>query len=115
MYLNYERKGNTVVVYIDSPFNIDNSELIKKDVCSLIDQFRDCFFILNMERVEYIDSTGIVLLIVFSKKLESYKRNLKVTNLGFAVKKVFQLFNLSEFIGAYDNEDEAVKSMDVSL
>lgn len=115
MGLNYEKKGNNIVIYPDLAFDIDNSMLIKKDICSLIDQFSDCNFVLNMNSVEHTDSTGLGLLIVFSKRLESYNKNLKVSNLSFAVKKVFQLFNLNEFIGAYDDEEDAIKSMEISL
>lgn len=114
MDLKYEKKGKTIVVYPDLPFDIDNSILIKKDVCTLIDQFSDYDFIINMTRVEHTDSTGLGMLIVFSKKLESYNRKLKVSNLGFAVKKVYQLFNLDEFIGVYDYEEDAVRSAEIS-
>ena len=110
MDLKYEKKDNVIVIYVESPLDIGNSPLIQKDISTLINQFPEYNFILNMERVEAMNSAGLGVLIISSKKLESNHRNLKVSNLNFAVKKVIQLLDAHEIIDVYDSEEEAFRS-----
>jgi len=111
MNLNYEKKENVIVVHVDSPLDIGNSPLIQRDISALITQFPDYNFILNMEHVEFMNSAGLGVLIITSKKLESGNRFLKVTNLNIAVKKVIQLLDAHEIIDVYDSEEEALQSL----
>ncbi len=110
MSLNYEKKDNVIVVYIESPLDIGNSPFIQKDLSILISQFPDYNFILNMEHVEIMNSTGLGVLIISAKKIESNKKRFKITNLNFAVKKVIQMMDVNDIIEIYDNEEEALLS-----
>jgi len=110
MNLNYEKKGNIIVVHVESPLDIGNSPLVQRDISTLMDQFPDYDFILNMEHVEFMNSAGLGVLIISTKRLESCSRNLKVTNLNFSVKKVIQLLDAHEIIDVYESEEEALKS-----
>ena len=112
MNLNYEKKENVIVVHVDSPFDIGNSPLIQRDISALITQFPEYNFILNMEHVEFMNSAGLGVLIITSKKLEYCSRFLKVTNLNIAVKKVIKLLDAHEIIDVYDSEEEALQSLD---
>ncbi|HNX22972.1 MAG TPA: STAS domain-containing protein [Spirochaetota bacterium] len=111
MNLNYEKKGNVVVVYVDSPLDIGNSPLIQRDISTLINHFPGCNFILNMGNVEFMNSAGLGVLIISTKRLESGNRYLKVTNLNMAVKKVIQILDAHEIIDVYDSDEEAIKSL----
>jgi len=111
MSLNYEKRDNVIIVYVESPLDIGNSPLIQRDISTLINQYPDYNFILNMNHVEFMNSAGLGVLIISSKRLESHHRSLKVTNLNVAVKKVIHLLDAHEIIDVYDNEEEALKSI----
>lgn len=111
MSLNYEKKENVIVVYVDSPLDIGNSPLVQRDISALINQFPGYDFILNMERVEFMNSAGLGALIISTKRLESEHRTLKVTNLNLSVKKVIQILDAHEIIDVYDSEEEAIRSL----
>jgi len=111
MNLHYEKKENVIIVYVESPLDIGNSPLIQRDISTLINQFPDYNFILNMNRVEFMNSAGLGVLIISSKRLESQNRYLKITNLNIAVKKVIQLLDAHEIIDVYENDEEALKSL----
>ncbi len=113
MNLNYEKKDNIIIVYVNSPLDIGNSPLIQRDISTLISQFPDYNFILNMESVELMNSAGLGVLIISTKRLESNNRCLKISNLNVAVKKVIQILDAHEIINVYDTEDEAVKSFEL--
>ena len=57
-----------------------------------------------------MNSAGLGVLIISSKRLESAGRFLKITNLNIAVKKVIQLLDAHEIIDIYDSEEEALHS-----
>jgi anti-sigma B factor antagonist len=113
MNLHYEKKDNIIIVYVSSPLDIGNSPLIQRDISTLINQFPDYNFILNMERVEFMNSAGLGVLIISTKRLESNNKCLKISNLNIAVKKVIQILDAHEIINVYDTEDEAVKSFEL--
>ncbi|PKL18770.1 MAG: hypothetical protein CVV49_04300 [Spirochaetae bacterium HGW-Spirochaetae-5] len=113
MNLNYEKKNDIIIVYVNSPLDIGNSPLIQRDISTLISQFPDYNFVLNMESVEFMNSAGLGVLIISTKRLESNNRCLKISNLNDAVKKVIQILDAHEIINVYDTEDEAVKSFEL--
>ncbi len=110
MNLHYEKKDNVIIVYVNSPLDIGNSPLIQRDISTLISQYPDYNFIINMNQVEFMNSAGLGVLILSTKRLESNSRFLKITNLNASVKKVIQLLDAHEIIDVCDNEDEAFNS-----
>ncbi len=110
MNLHYEKNENIIIVYVDTPLDIGNSPLIQRDISTLISQYPDYNFIINMEQVEFMNSAGLGVLILSTKRLEFNNRCLKISNLNVAVKKVIQILDAHEIINIYDTEDEAVKS-----
>lgn len=111
MSLNYEKKEKVLVVQVESPLDIGNSPLIQRDISLLINQYPDYDIILNMNKVDYMNSAGLGVLIIASKKLESNNRNLKITNLNMSVKKVIHILDAHEIISIYDNEEQALNSL----
>jgi len=112
--LNYEKKKNVVVVYVDLPLDIRNSPLLQKDLNILMDQFPGDNFVLNMNRVNFMNSAGLGVLILSTKKLESGNRCLKITNLSEPIKKIVQLLEADEIIDIYETEEDAVRSIESS-
>jgi anti-sigma B factor antagonist len=110
MNLNYKKSENSIVVYIDSPLDLWNSPGIQKNLDSIIDQFSQYNFVFNMVNMEYMNSAGLGMLIIFSKKLESNHRSLKVSNLNKEVKKVIHILGADDIIDIYDTEEEALKT-----
>ncbi len=115
MNLNYEKKDNVIVVYIDSPLDIGNSPYIQRDLSTLISQFPDYNFILNMGHVELMNSAGLGVLIISAKKIEANNRRFKITNLNISVKKVIQMMDVNDIIEVYDNEEEALQSIEICI
>jgi anti-anti-sigma factor len=110
MYLDFRKNKNSIVVYINSPLDFWNAPSIQKNLSYIIDQHPDYNFIVNLDRVEYMNSAGLGMLIVSSKKLESNNRSFKVSNLNREVKKVIEILNADKIIDFYDTEEEAIKS-----
>jgi anti-sigma B factor antagonist len=69
-------------------------------------------FIINMEEVEYIDSSGIGALIYITSTVKKMNLNLAIVNVQGSVKKVIELTKLTNFFPIFPNLEEAIKSME---
>ena len=109
--LKFEQKENVILICLDSPLDISNSAIVQREINSLIDRFPQCNFIVNLDKVEYINSAGLGVLILSAKRVETNKRSFILTNLSYSVKKVIQILDVNQIIKTYENEDEAYKSL----
>ena len=66
-------------------------------------------FILNMENLTYVDSTGIGVIIRIKKNLLAANGDLVLYNVPPKVIEVFDLVNLKEFIRIFYSEQKALE------
>ncbi len=64
--------------------------------------------VLNFENVEYINSTGIALIVEMLAQARKNKKNLVVFGLSDHYKEVFELTRLADFMTIYESEDNAL-------
>ena len=66
--------------------------------------------IVNLEKVPYIDSSGIASLVEGLKASQDQKRRLLLAGLSPMARKVLELTNLTRLFEIYENADQALKS-----
>ncbi len=66
------------------------------------------FFILNLSGLEYMNSSGIGLLVTLLIRIKRQKQHLLVYGLSDHYQHIFQLTRLNEAIGMYDSEAVAL-------
>ncbi len=71
--------------------------------------------IINLLKVNYIDSSGIGALISSLANLKKCQGSLKIINISQSVRKVFELTKLTSFFELFDTEDDAIKSYTENL
>src|SRR5829696_4158616 len=64
--------------------------------------------ILNFSAVEYINSTGLALIVGLLAKARKTKRDLKVFGLSAHYTELFQITRLSDFMSVYPDEVSAL-------
>ncbi len=64
--------------------------------------------VLNLTDVEYMDSTGIALLVGLLAHARRVGRDLRAYGLSDHYREIFAITRLSEFIHVYDDEPSAV-------
>ncbi len=67
--------------------------------------------IVNMEKVVYIDSSGIGALVSSLSTLKKQGGGLAIINVHGVVKDVFTLTRLHQLFSIFDSEEEAVQSL----
>ena len=67
-------------------------------------------FILNFESLEYMNSSGIGLLVTLLIRINREKQKLLTYGLSDHYRNIFQITRLDDAIGIYDSEEEAVRA-----
>ena len=70
--------------------------------------------LLNFEEVDYINSTGIALIVGLLARARASKRRLLACNLSEHYVEIFEITRLSDFIGVFPDEESAIAEASVS-
>lgn len=70
---------------------------------------------LNLEQLDYIDSTGIGAIIRAKKDLSARGGDLVLLNVPPNIKDIFELVNLKGFVRSFYDDDEALRHLAASL
>jgi len=68
--------------------------------------------ILNFEGLEYMNSSGIGLLVTLLIRVNREKQRLLTYGLSSHYQNIFQITRLDDAIGVYDSEEEAIRAAD---
>ncbi|MDR2181043.1 MAG: anti-sigma factor antagonist [Treponema sp.] len=102
------RKNNEIyIIDIVGEMDLYNSYKLKELLMKMIEKKIERF-IVNMDDVEYIDSSGIGALIYITSTVKKLSLHLVITNIHGSVKKVIELTKLSNFFPTAANLEEAV-------
>ncbi len=67
--------------------------------------------ILNFDRMDYMNSSGIGLLVTLLIRAQRGKQKLLACGLSEHYRQIFQLTRLDEAIGIFDSEQDAVSAV----
>jgi anti-anti-sigma factor len=70
--------------------------------------------LLNFEEVDYINSTGIALIVGLLARARASKRKLLAYGLSDHYVEIFNITRLSDFVGVYPDEETALNEASVS-
>ncbi len=109
MDITTRNKDDIVVLDITGEIDLYNAPEIKDIINKLIEE-QKYNVIINLEKVSYIDSSGIGALISSLSNLKKYQGGLKIINVYASVRKVFELTKLTSFFEIFDAEEDALGS-----
>lgn len=68
-------------------------------------------FVLNFTELDYMNSSGIGLLVTLLVRIQRQKQKLLAFGLGEHYSQIFELTRLNEAIGIYETEDDVVQAV----
>jgi anti-sigma B factor antagonist len=71
--------------------------------------------IINLSKVEYLDSTGLGVLIGGLKRLREVEGNMALVGPGMRILRIFEITGLDKIFDIYQSEEEAAAKEGVSL
>ena len=109
MALEKKIVGEKVVVYLEGRLDVSVSSQVEEEIMKIIEKDKLIHIILNMEKVEYMSSSGFRACIASLRKLHSMNGTLKISNIKPAVKRIFDVIELTSLFDIYDTEEDALK------
>jgi anti-sigma B factor antagonist len=110
MELKIRKNQEIYIIDIQGELDLYNSYKLKELLMKMLEKKIERF-IINLEEVEYIDSSGIGALIYISSTLKKLSHKLAITNIHGSVKKVIEMTKLMEFFPIVETLDEAIKKV----
>jgi len=112
MKISENKVGNVVRVYLEGRFDADTSATVESFIREKIETGTKCF-VLDMEKVSFIASAGLRVLLVFARELrQKHEGDLRITSLQTNVKKVFEISGLNSVLRIFEDIDAATKSFE---
>lgn len=97
------------IIDLEGEIDIYNVPEIRGVINKLIEQ-ESLKILVNMEKVSYIDSSGIGALITTRSDLKNKKGNIKICCPNETVLKIFGIMNLMTLFEIFPSEADALKS-----
>lgn len=110
MELKIRKNDNIYIVDVNGEMDLYNSYKLKELIMKMLEK-KVSRFIINMDNVEYIDSSGIGALIYICSTIKKMNLHLMITNVKGSVKKVIELTKLMGYFPIKATLTEAVKEM----
>jgi anti-sigma B factor antagonist len=111
MELKIRKNKEIYIIDIQGELDLYNSYKLKELLMKMLEKKIERF-IINMEDVEYIDSSGIGALIYISSTLKKMNLKLAITNIHGSVKKVIELTKLMGYFPIVATLDAAIKKIE---
>ncbi len=97
-----------LLVKIIGEVDVYTSIDLKKELNKLVEAEKNKL-IIDLIKVNYMDSSGLGVLVALLKEIKKNGGELKLVNLPVSVKKIFDLTRLTKFFDIYESLDEAIK------
>ncbi|HEY0798764.1 MAG TPA: STAS domain-containing protein [Candidatus Baltobacteraceae bacterium] len=102
--------GHPHVVELSGEIDVYTSPKVKDAITELIDKGH-YNLVINLEKVRYIDSTGLGVLIGGLKRVREHGGSVNLVCTNPQIKKIFDITGLVKIFGIFDDESAATKAM----
>ncbi len=102
--------GDAYVVELGGEIDVYTSPKVKDAITELIDQGH-YNLVINLEKVRYIDSTGLGVLIGGLKRVREHGGTVNLVCTNPQIKKIFDITGLVKIFGIFDDEAAAKKAL----
>ncbi|MBQ9494655.1 MAG: anti-sigma factor antagonist [Treponema sp.] len=110
MELKIRKNGNVYIIDVNGEMDLYNSYKLKELVMKMIEKSVKCF-VINLEQVDYIDSSGIGALIYICSTIKKMNLRLAIANVHGSVKKVIELTKLTGYFPITNSIEESLQML----
>lgn len=107
MNINYKDIGGHKIILLDGDIDYFCVSELKNAIFKLIND-RTPSIILDLNNVEYMDSSGIGLIVTAYKVMSQYGGRMSLVNVQNDVMKLLKLTTIDSLMSIYNNDQEIV-------
>jgi anti-sigma B factor antagonist len=90
-----EKENDAIKVFLSGEIDIYNTQKLKDELYKIVDDNKTNIK-MDCENLEYIDSTGLGVLVGILKKVKEHNKEIYVYNLKDSIKKLFLITGLEK-------------------
>ncbi|RKX22909.1 MAG: anti-anti-sigma factor [Candidatus Zixiibacteriota bacterium] len=109
MEIKVKNEGQVCEVYLNGRLDLASGTNLKEELKKIFDQDKNMIH-LNLNDVEFINSSGLGSLVSIMKEVRLRKGRLTLSNLASYVKEIFEITQLSHIFEIYETQEEALSS-----
>ncbi len=109
--IHYEIQGNCLIIYISQDLDHHAVMMLRGQSDSLIDAGNVRHIIFDFTGIDFMDSSGIGLIMGRYKRVMFRGGKAAVTNVGPEVERIFNLSGLFQIIERYPTPEQAVRGL----
>lgn len=110
MQISIRRIDKTAILELTGAIDLSSSPEVRKILLRELRESRTSRVILNLEKVKYIDSSGVASLVEGLKASRDIGSRLLLFGLSPIVRQVLQLTRLLKIFEIYENEQQALSA-----
>ncbi len=96
MNIEITESADTLLVLIDGNIETTSLRMFDEKIPGIIDRKKNVR--IDLEKVEYIDSSGIRLLLTLWRKLKEIERDLKIVNCSENIGRILRFSSLQDIL-----------------
>jgi len=102
-------EGDISILSLEGRLDLTSASSLK-DASKIVLENESKKMILNMERVDFINSSGLGALVSILKEVRNSQGSMKLTNLAPYVKEIFDITQLTNIFDIFPDEKQALSS-----
>ncbi|TCL64210.1 SpoIIAA-like anti-anti-sigma regulatory factor [Hydrogenispora ethanolica] len=109
MVIETERIGTNLVVELDGELDLETSPAFRTVVEDRLTQYDTIkHLILDLKKVNFIDSSGLGVILGRFKRLSQQGGKLSAINVSPPIRRIFELSGLLKIMDIYENRQQAL-------
>lgn len=105
-----ETRERAVVIHIDGDLTTSSSPEVQSEIDEILGELA-ANVILNLEKVNFVASTGLRVILALGKRLSSAGYALVVCSMNGTTRSVFDVSGFSRLFPVFDTEQDALDSL----
>ncbi|HON11488.1 MAG: STAS domain-containing protein [Fibrobacter sp.] len=111
VYEDIRGKANAKLIRFIGDLDATNVETVLEKVCSLLNEGINNL-VADFQKLRYVNSTGLGILLHFSKSAKEKGGSFKIANINENVYEIIEIIGATSLLEIYDELDEAIAALD---
>jgi len=109
MTFTTKREGDYSIIAVEGNIALDNVNEMKKFITPQMEDNNIKGIVVNFNKVDFIDSSGIGLIVSIFKTLQKRKANFALSQMSIKNREIFSMTKLDRILFICESDDEAIK------
>ncbi|HHW60805.1 MAG TPA: anti-sigma F factor antagonist [Syntrophomonadaceae bacterium] len=109
MELEFKQVRNTLIVRVRGEIDMLVSEKMRKEIDKKVEENEIANLIMNLEKVNFIDSSGLGVIIGRYKKINASGGRMCIVGANPSIQKILVFSGINKLVPLYNTEQEVVQ------